>query len=108
MGTWAWVGADDLLRIAGALGGWRWGKPESSQGMKKISTCKSANRSQQGDTRKDAQIPLLRLKHSLNPNSLNLLIVLVIIFEEKYHFRSLNLSGDPDKREAVEHSQCHF
>lgn len=76
--------------------------------MKKISTFKSANKSQQGDTRKDAQIPLLGKKHPLNLNSLNLLIVLVIIFEEKYHFRSLNLSGDPDRREAVEHSECHF
>lgn len=65
--------------------------------MKKM----SANRIQQGDTRKDAQISLLVLKHPLNLNSLNLLIVLVIIFEEKYHFRSLNLSGDPDRREVV-------
>lgn len=110
MGPWARVGADDLLVPlgAGAFGGCWWGKPESSQGMKKISTFKSANKSQQGDTRKDAQIPLLGRKHPLNFNSLNFLIVLVISFEEKYHFRSLNLSGDPDRREAVEHSECHF
>lgn len=76
--------------------------------MKKTSTCKSANRSQQGDTRKDAQIPLLGLKHPLNLNSLNLLIVLVIIFEEKYHFQSLNLSGDPNRRDVAEHSEYHF